>query len=559
MTTVSSTSTATTSTYTSSYSSGVDWDSLVEAAVLARTAAADTIDTKISGNEAKLEAYEEMQSLLQDLQTAAEALRAPSGTLAKDDDVFLNRAAYLTANGNVDESSALSVTVESGSELGSYDIEIVQVAKAHKVTSTTMASKSEALGYEGVFKLGLDGGETAEISVDADMTLDEIAEAVNNASETTGVKASVIKIADDEYQLLLSATETGLDIVTSTVSGSDVMASLGVTDSSGAFGNVLQSVQDAIVSVDGIEITRDSNDIDDILEGVTFHLYAATPADTSITVEVGTDLSSVKEAIQALVDAYNAYREFAYTQQQVTTSGTAADDALLFGDGTLRAANSRISDALNTMIDKLSIADIGLSFDATNQLVLDEEVLDDALLEDVDVIQSLLSFQMTSSSSDLQLLSRGTSAPTSFTLDIEVDDDGNLSAASADGVSFTISGKRIIGAEGSAFEGFTFVFSGDGDGDGDASVDVGLSYGVAELLYDAAEAVGDESDGTLADIIEGLEDDNDRLQSRSDDIRTRAETYRDSLTARYAEYEAKIAESKAMISYLEALLNAEDS
>jgi flagellar hook-associated protein 2 len=555
MTTVSSTSTTTTSTYTSSYSSGVDWDSLVEAAVLARTAAADTIDTTISDNEAELEAYEEMQGLLQDLQTAAEALRAPSGTLAKADDVFLNRAAYLTANGDVDESSALSVTVESGSELGSYDIEIVQVAKAHKVTSTTLASKSEELGYEGVFKLGLDGGDTAEISIDADMTLEEIAEAVNSAADTTGITASVIKIADNEYQLLLSATETGLDIVTSTVSGDDVMTSLGVTDSSGAFGHVLQSVQDAIVSVDGIEITRDSNDIDDILEGVTFHLYAATPDDTSITVEVGTDLSSVKEAIQSLVDAYNAYREFAYTQQQVTTSGTAADDALLFGDGTLRSTNSRISDALNTMIEQLSIADIGLSFDTTNQLVLDEDVLDDALLEDVDAIQSLLSFQMTSSSNDLQLLSRGTSAPTSFTLDIEVDDDGNLSAASADGVSFTISGKRIIGAEGTVFEGFTFVYSGDED----ASVDVGLSYGVAELLYSAAEAVGDESDGTLADIIDGLEDENERLQSRSDDIRTRAETYRDSLTARYAEYEAKIAESKAMIAYLEALLNAEDS
>jgi flagellar hook-associated protein 2 len=555
MTTVSSTSTTTTATYTSTYSSGVDWDSLVEAAVLARTAAADTIDTKISDNEAEIEAYEEMQGLLQDLQTAAEALRAPSGTLAKSDDVFLKRAAYLTANGDVDESSALSVTVESGSELGSYDIEIVQVAKAHKVTSATMASKSEELGYEGVFKLGLAGGETAEISIDADMTLDEIAEAINSAADTTGINASVIKISDNEYQLLLSATETGLDIVTSTVSGDDVMTSLGVTDSSGVFGHVLQSAQDAIVNVDGIEITRDSNDIDDILEGVTFHLYAATPDDTSITVEVGTDLSSVKEAIQSLVDAYNAYREFAYTQQQVTTSGTAADDALLFGDGTLRSTNSRISDALNAMIEQLSIADIGLSFDSTNQLVLDEDVLDDALLEDVDAIQSLLAFQMTSSSNDLQLLSRGTSAPTSFTLDIEVDDDGNLMAAAADGVSFTISGKRVIGAEGTVFEGFTFVFSGDED----ASVDVGLSYGVAELLYSAAEAVGDESDGTLADIIDGVEDENERLQSRSDDIRTRAETYRDSLTARYAEYEAKIAESKAMIAYLEALLNAEDS
>ena len=553
MTSVTSTSTTGT-TYTSSYSSGVDWDSLIEAAVSAKTAAADTIDTKISDNEAKLEAYEEMQTLLQDVVTAAQALRSPSGTSAKADDVFLDRAAYLTANGDVDESSVLSVTVEDGSDFGTYDVEILQIAKAHKVISAGVTSKTADLGYDGVFSIGLDGGESTEITIDSDMSLSEIAEAINDVSTTSGITASVVKVSDSEYELLLTAGDTGVDIVTSSVSGDDVLAGIGLTDSSGNFTDVLQESQDAIVSLDGVEITRSSNDIDDIIDGVTFHLYGETPDDTSVTVEVDTDLSSVKEAIQSLVDAYNAYREFAYTQQQVTTSGSAADDALLFGDGTLRSANNQISDALSTMIDKLSIADIGLSFDSTNNLVLDEDVLDDALLEDVEAIQSLLSFDMTSSSSSLGLLARGASAPTSFTLEIEVDDDGNITSATADGVALEVSGTRLLGTDGTEFEGFSFVYAGTES----KSIDVEISYGIAELLYNATEAIGDEEDGTLAEIISGIEDVNTSLEARADDIRDRAETYRDSLTARYASYEAKIAEAKAMLAYLDALLNAED-
>lgn len=560
MSTVSSSTTSTTSSTTAYYSSsgsGIDWDALVEAAVTARTAAADTIDTKISDNEAKIEAYQEMQSLLQDVTDAAEALRAPSESSAKSDDVFLSRAAYLTANGDVDESAALSVTVEDGSDLGSYDIQIIQVAKAHKVTSDTVAANTDELGYDGVFTLGLGTGDTANITIDADMTLDEIAEAINNVSDTTNVKASVVKIADGEYQLLLSGAETGQDIVATAVSGDDVLTSLGITDASGDFADVLQASQDAIVSVDGLEITRDSNEIDDILEGVTLHLYAVTPDDTSITVEVGTDLSTVKEAVQTLVDAYNAYRAFAYTQQQVTSSGTAADDALLFGDGTLRSTNSRISEALSTMIDSLAITNIGLSFDESNNLVLDEDTLDDALLDNLEGIQALFAFQATVSSSDLMVLSRGSSAATSFTLDVVTDDDGNITSASVGGDSslFTVSGTRIVGAEGTQFEGFSFVYVGEDS----QSIDVDISYGVAELLYNAADSIGNDTDGTLTTIIDGMEDEDTRLQTRSDDIRDRAEVLRDSLTARYAAYESKIAEAKSTLAYLQALLDAESS
>ncbi|EJW11920.1 Flagellar hook-associated protein FliD [Rhodovulum sp. PH10] len=532
----------------------VDWSGLIEAAVQQKLDKADAIDLKISDNETTIAAYGEMQSLLQDLADAANALRAPSGTSSAGDDVYLARAGYLTGVGVDDATDALAVTIEDGAALGSYDVKVLQLATAHKVASGTVESRTTDLGYAGVMRLGV-GDETVDIEIDADMSLDEIAEAINNTTDDSGVQASVIKIADAQYELVLTAADTGQSIVARAVSGDDVLTSLGILDTSGGFADELQAAQQAIMTFDGVQITRDTNDVDDLIDGITFHLYETT-GDGSITLEVGTDLSEVKEAIQTLVDAYNAYREFALTQQATTTAGTASDDAVLFGDGTLRNVNGQIGDALNTMVERLSIADIGLSFDSDNTLVLDEDVLDDALLDDLDGIRDLLAFDYDASSSDLMLLARGDSAPSSFTVDVTVGDDGSIASAAVGGDTslFTISGTRIIGAAGTAYEGYTFVFVGDQS----ASIDVSVGQGVAERLYNVSDAAADTSDGTLQQLIDGLEDQNEALQERSDTITDRAAAYRETLTTRYASYQAKIAEAESTLSYLQALLDAED-
>ncbi|WP_324133562.1 flagellar filament capping protein FliD [Bosea sp. (in: a-proteobacteria)] len=566
MATVSSSTSASTTTYTSATStsattdtSDIDWNALIEVAVQGKLSKADTIDLKITANEAKIAAYQELQSLLSDVADAADALRAVSGTSNSGTDVFLDRAAYLTANGDVDASAALSATVEDGSDVGSYDIQILQLAKAHKIAGSTQASKSEDLGLSGVMSLGVVDGEAVEVTITDRMSLADIADAINAESEETGVQATVLRVSDSSYRLVLSGVETGVTIAASAVSGDDVLASLGVTNSDGAFTDVLQDAQDAILTLDGITVTRSSNNIDDLLDGVTLHLYQTTQdepdadSDVSITLEVGADVSSAKEAIQALVDAYNAFRDFVATQQTLASDGTVAEDAVLFGDGTMRSATLSVYSALTATIDDESMALIGLSFDSDGTLVVDEDTLDNALLDDLDTVKVLLSFQMDASSSQLKLLSRGTSVPANFTLDISVDSSGAPTAASVGGDSslFTVSGTRIIGAEGSIYEGYTFVFTGSSA----QSIDVSLKTGIAELLYNAADPVADGTDGAIQTLIDNLGEVDDDLQTKSDSIRSAAETYRTNLSARYARYQAAIAAAESTQDYLTALID----
>ena len=547
-----SSSTTSTKSKGSTDISSIDWDSIIEASVQAKLSKADSIDLKITDNQTKISAYQDLQSLLATLETSAQALRAPSGTLSQTDDVFQDRTAYLTANGSVDASSSVSVTTQSGAQTGSHDLKIFQLAKAQKVAGTALADSSADLGYSGVFSLGTASGSSANITVTSTMSLTEVAEVVNNQSSTTGVQASVLKVADSQYELVLTTTATGQTITTSSVSGDNVLNKLGITGSDGSFSDELQPSAQAIIKMDGVQLTRSTNDISDIFDGMTFHLYQTTPTDTSITVDVGTDVSGVSTAVQSLVTAYNAVREFVTAQQTVGSDGTASSNALLFGDGTVRNISQAIYNALNTKVNGTSMADLGLTFDSSNNLVLDSSKLNDALLDNLATVQSVLSFQMTSSSSDLMLLNRGTSAPSSFTMDVTVDSSGSLSGASINGDSsmFTVSGTRIIGNAGTAFDGYSFVYAGNTS----QSIDVTVSSGIAEGLYTASDAASNTKTGTLESLIDNITGTDTDLQSQSDDIRSQAETYRTSLTNRYAKYQAAIESAQSMKSYLDALL-----
>jgi flagellar hook-associated protein 2 len=546
----SSSSSASTST------SDIDWDGLIEEAVAAKLAKADTIDLKITANEAKSAAYESMSTLLSAVLDAAQTLRAPSGSSLASTDVFNARSAYLTASGSADASSTLAATVESGAETGSYELTVSQLAKAHKVVGDTVASKSSDLGYAGTFTIGSDDA-AVEVEITDDMSLAEIAEAINATTETSGVKASVLQVSTSGFRLVLTGASVGTTMTATAGTGDNVLTSLGILDADGgAFAEVLQEPAIAIFAIDGIEITRASNDIDDVIDGVTLHLYQVTADDATITVEIGTDLSAVKEQVVALVDAYNAYRDFAYAQQQLPTDDN-EDSTVLFGDGTLRNINTALANALGSSQGKQSLALLGITFDSTNHLELDEDVLDNALLDDVSAVQKLLAFQMTSSASDLLLLARGTSVPADFTLDIVTNSSGSITSASVGGDSalFTISGTRITGKEGTAYEGFTFVYAGSDS----KSVDLSFSTGIAEQLYNISDAATDADSGTLTSLIDNLADADDALSAKSDDIRTAAETYRSNLTQRYASYQAAISQAESLQDYLTTLLDSWNS
>ncbi len=535
-------------------SSSIDWSALIQSAVDAKTAQADTISTTITNNEAKIAAYQTLQS---DLQTLYSGLSSLSTAVVNSlsTSAFATRAASISSTGDVSASSALSMTIKSGAAIGDHTLTISQLATAHKVSGTAQSSRTDELGFSGTFSIGLEGGSTADITVTDTMSLQDVVDAINAQTSTTNVQASIVQVSSTSFQMVLTGTEDAADIVYSSASGDDIMNELGVTDSSGSFANVIQESQSAEFSLDGIAMSRDTNDISDVLSGVTFSLLQATPDGTSLNISIETDTSQIQSALETFVTNYNAFRDEVIAQQATATDGTADSSAVLFGDGTMRNIMDALQNALNTTVAGMTMADLGLSFNEKNELELDTSTLSDILSTNLSGVTTLLSAQTTTSSSQLSVVNTGTS-PQSFTLDLAVDADGNLTSASVGGDAslFTISGTTIIGASGSIYAGMAFTYSGSTS----QSITVASTSGIATQLYRIAKD-SSSSTGALQTQIDRLTTRDDELQQRVDDINSAASTLQSRLETQYAKYQAAIESANSTLDYLKALLNSSSS
>ncbi|UWU78981.1 flagellar filament capping protein FliD [Bradyrhizobium huanghuaihaiense] len=559
MTSVSSTSSSTSSGVTvttsgTTNSSSIDWSALIQSAVDAKTAQADTISTTITSNEAKIAAYQTLQT---DLQTLYSGLSSLSTAVVNSlsTSAFATRAASISSTGDVSASSALSMTIKNGAAVGDHTLTISQLATAHKVSGTAQSSQTDELGYSGTFSIGLSGGATSDITVTSTMSLQDVVDAINAQTSTTNVQASIVQVSSTSYQMVLTGTEDAADITYSSTSGDDIMNELGVTDSSGTFTNVIQEAQSAEFTLDGIAMTRDTNDISDVLSGVTFSLLQATPDGTSLNISIETDTSQIESALQTFVTNYNAFRDEVIAQQATATDGTADSSAVLFGDGTMRNIMDALQNALNSTVGDMTMADLGLSFNEKNELELDTSTLSEILSTNLSGVTKLLSAQTTTSSSQLSVVNTGTS-PQSFTLDLTVDSDGNLTSASVGGDSslFTVSGTTIIGAAGSIYAGMAFTYSGSTS----QSITVTSTTGIASQIYQVAKNYSSSS-GALQTQITSLTNRDDELQQKVDDINSAASTLQSQLQTQYAKYQAAIESANSTLDYLKALLNSSSS
>lgn len=524
---------------------GLDYSALIEAKVAKRLSRADKIDVKIEANEAKAAAYENLQSLLQTLASGIDGLRNRSAATGASSNLFAEMTAYLS------NDDALAVAADESAEAGTYSVVVQQLATKHKIGGSATASRTDALGLSGSFSLSAGDGTATAITIDSDDSLIDVKDAINAQTTTTGVAASIIQVSQGSYKLILTSSDTGEEI-SLTDGGDGVLQSLGLLDGSGNIAEELTAAQNAIIIVDGVEITRSSNTINDAIDGLTFNLYEADAGKT-ISVEIATDLAQIKAAIIGFVESYNAYREFVLTQQTLTSNGAVSEDSALFSDTLLKNINTQVYQALNATVnydgEKLAITNLlGVSFNSDNTLSINEDALNSALTNNLDKVKALLGLTMTSSSSQMSLLRYNTQADSlSFTLDIDVAADGSLNSASVGGDSslFTVSGNRIIGAEGSIYAGLVLVYVGSS-----GAVDVDLRQGMMDQLYATLNAAAKSTGSDIADALTAIDAANYTLETRSNNIKEQAESYRSRLTAYYARLEAAAETANLLLKQL---------
>ena len=342
----------------------------------------DTIDQLLQSDELRKTV---IQNKIDKINTKSQAwtdISTRLSNLTSKLDVLQDEATYQTKKVTSSDDTIATISGTSDSLEGSYDLVVKQLATASKITGgvvskadgTTKISTKDALGYSGKLTItngATDGSDTAltvEIDVKATDSLKDIANAINNAkdpSDSTGTKGAGLKATIVNNQLVITSEEMGNRTLTI---GGNLKDSLGFKDSKTKGG------QSAEFTLDGIDMTRNSNNPTDVVDGVTFNFKKADASKT-ITLGLTNDTDKELAAVKDFVSQYNSVMSFLSEKMDVgDPSKSDNTTGALAGDSTLISLQSKLQSTVlgGKSVNGVSASTLGLSVDRNGTLSLDE-------------------------------------------------------------------------------------------------------------------------------------------------------------------------------------------
>ena len=343
-----------------------------------------------------------------------------------DADNFINRRSSSS------DSAIASLSADQTAALGSYSLEVSNLATAHNLVAQNGYSDAS----EGDLTFTNQAGDTFTVEIGTDdATLEQIAAAINDDSENFGVTAKIINVSG-EGRLVLTADETGVDnrITSITATGTGDIQNFAydyalAVDGDDANWDQTVEAQDASFSLEGQPMTSASNVLEDLIPDTTITLKDVTELGSPITLKVDTSTSSVRKMIEEFVSAYNELSNL-ITQQtaydaESGRAGALQGDALARSiQGQLRSFVSGDGSAFGSLT---AIVNLGVSTDRNGLLKIDSSQLNDALSNSFDDVAGFFSDETTGLANrvdamlDNYLESTGTFASRSESLNARLD------------------------------------------------------------------------------------------------------------------------------------------
>ena len=321
--------------------SGIDTKQLVDQLVeLERAPTQNRLDQREAKLEAQISALGLVRSAMDEFGASLDALANPDTFNAKQ--------------ASISDTMLMAVnSLNPEAVPGNYRIRVEQVAQSQSLSSGQFESTSSPVGTgsltirfgdwdDGAFTLDASAeGATIEIN-ESNNSLRGLRDAINAAD--IGVQASIVG-QNGSYQLLLTGPTGATREMEITATEGDVagLSAFNFNEADQQF-TQQQEGKDAILSINGLQVSRNSNVISDVIEGVEFEVFNSNP-DEEISINITEDRSMAEQAIRDFVDSYNTFIQ----QMQFLQSNEEGED----GQGSLRG-DPIGSNVVNTIREMMS-------------------------------------------------------------------------------------------------------------------------------------------------------------------------------------------------------------
>ena len=337
-----------------------------------------------------------------------------------------NETAMLKRTVSAAGSGSVTANVEAGVAEQTVRLSVSQLAQVDSYQSKGFKSRSETLKditSDQSLTLSV-GDKSVDIKVGASTTLEDIINQINDGAGDA-IKASIVNTGGENgYKMILQSKESGeKNQIKFSVKGDQaaadgakaVLEKLGfkaketaIQDDKGAItgynleintadtsagGKQLQKAQDAKFNFNGIDITRSSNSVDDLIIGVTFNLNnvdeknSTTGALKESVITIGKDTDAVVKSLKSMVTAYNDLISNISTATSYDRENGVA--GTLNGMSEITGIKRKLQNLFESSnSDGKSLQNFGFSFTEKGVLSVDESKLKDTISKDYEGFKS---------------------------------------------------------------------------------------------------------------------------------------------------------------------------
>jgi flagellar hook-associated protein 2 len=281
----------------SGLASGFDWKTFTDSVMEMERAPARRYQAEQAKNDNKKSQLSSLGTKLSSLQTAMNALSSSS----------LGAGRKVA---NESSSDVVKATVSSSTPVGTYEVQVTQLATASRLTGGVAAQPGAT--YAGTLNIkGTAEGEATPITITADMNVAAIVAAINNSD--AGVTAICNK-AGTQIVLTNQVTGAGNDIVVTDESGGALKGILGLDVPP-------TEATDTEFTINGLAFTSADNTLNSDDHGIAGLTLRADAVMTSAeTLTVTADASGMRSKIDAFVSSFNSVADFIESSTSYTTT-----------------------------------------------------------------------------------------------------------------------------------------------------------------------------------------------------------------------------------------------
>ena len=508
--------------------SGTNYTSIIQQLIDIEKRPIALIEDKQAILKEEKTAWSAVSPKLISLQTAVNALRTES-TFSSLSAAFQN---FNTAGGSV-----LSVSATTSATAGSYNVKVSQLAQAQKSSSDqAFSSYTSAAGLEGTLSIG-----STNIAITTGQSLLDIQNNVNNTTASASVTiVNAGTSASPQYKLVLTGKNTG---ATGAFTASTAMTTGTLSFSTN------QSAQNALMTVDGISVSKDTNSVTDVISGVTLNLQTAG----SGAVTIATDYSSIVSKAQTFATAYNDAMNFIADQLQYDVASKT--HGALFGNAALMTIQNQLRSIVSGTVPGIdqtdtaklaALSQVGIQQDQTFQLTVDTAAFTTALQTRFEDVQNL--FTAAGSGTYTFVAASGKTQGATYDTRVSSGVFQMRKEGTSDWISLTQDGSYAYGVTDTILEGLlirtgTLVEGQTGT--------MNISVGVAERVSTNIESYTEYSaEGLIYNQTKSIDDRDKEFEKTIEALNVRITKKQDDLRAKFANLEVLLAKMSAQQAYL---------